>query len=106
VSVTSEQIRAARALLRWEQRDLAAASKIPLPAIESMEAVRGPLAAQAGSIEAIIAAISAAGVDFIEENGGGAGVRLRKPQSPAISDEAALPEMPERAADDYDGSPM
>jgi hypothetical protein len=106
VSVTSEQVRAARALLRWEPKDLAAASKISLPAIEAMEAVGGPLAAEARAIAAIIAAFSAAGVEFIEENGGGAGVRFRKPQSPAISDEAALPEMPERAADDYDGAPM
>lgn len=106
MSVTSEQVRAARALLRWEPKELAAASKIPLPEIERTEAVRGPLAASAGRIEFIVAAFSAAGVEFIEENGGGAGVRFRVPQAPAISDEAALPEMPKSAADDYDGGPM
>jgi hypothetical protein len=47
-------------------------------------------------------------VTFIAENGGGAGVRLSKPreaEAPAISDEAALPEMPRKVADSYDGSP-
>jgi transcriptional regulator with XRE-family HTH domain len=78
MSISSEQVRAARALLRWEQKDLAAASKISLPAIKRMETVRGPLAAQARSIEAIRAAFIGAGVIFVEENGEGPGVRLRK----------------------------
>ncbi len=78
LNITSEQVRAARALLRWEQKDLAESSKISLPAIKKMETVRGPLAAQARSMQAIIAAFAAAGVEFIAENGGGAGVRLRK----------------------------
>src|SRR5271165_6106393 len=78
LSVTSEQIRAARALLRWEQRDLAEASKVSLPSIKRLEANRGPLAAQARTIEAMRAALEAGGVEFIAENGGGSGVRLRK----------------------------
>lgn len=77
--ITSEQIRAARALLRWEQRDLAEASKVSLPSIELLETNRGPLAAQAWTIEAMRAALEAGGVEFIAENGdGGPGVRLRK----------------------------
>ena len=80
-------MRAARALLRWEQKDLAEASKISLPAIKRMETVRGPLAAQARSIDAIVAAFEARGVEFIAENGGGAGVRLRKPAPAAITGE-------------------
>ena len=78
MTITSEQVRAARALLRWEQKDLAGASKISLPAIKRMETVKGPLAAQARTIEAVRAAFETAGVVFIEENGGGAGVRLHK----------------------------
>src|SRR5260370_23288332 len=53
MTISSEQVRAARALLRWEQKDLAAASRISLPAIKRMETVRGPLAAQARTVEAI-----------------------------------------------------
>jgi transcriptional regulator with XRE-family HTH domain len=78
MGISSEQVRAARALLRWEQKDLAVASKISLPAIKRMETVRGPLAAQARTIEAIRAAFALAGVIFVEENGEGPGVRLRK----------------------------
>ena len=38
--MTSEQIRAARMLLRWEQKDLAAASQVSLPTIKRLETVR------------------------------------------------------------------
>lgn len=78
MAVTSEQIRAARALLRWEQKDLAAASTISLPAIKRLETIPGPLAAQERTINALRTALEAAGVIFVEENGEGPGVRLRK----------------------------
>jgi transcriptional regulator with XRE-family HTH domain len=77
VTVTSEQIRAARALLRWEQKELADASKVSLPAIKRLETIPGRLAAQARTIDALCAALEAAGVEFIPENGGGPGVRLK-----------------------------
>lgn len=76
--ITSEQVRAARALLRWEQRDLAAAAQVPLPSVKRIEAARGPLAGQARTADSIRAALEAAGVEFIAENGGGLGVRLSK----------------------------
>lgn len=76
--LTSEQVRAARALLRWEQKDLAAASTVSLPSIQRLETKPGPLAAQQRTIDAIRAALEAAGVIFVAENGEGAGVRLRK----------------------------
>ncbi|PZV33361.1 transcriptional regulator [Mesorhizobium kowhaii] len=77
-ALTSEQVRAARALIRWEQRDLAAASMVSLPSIKRLETQFGPLAAQERTVDAIRRALEAAGVEFIAENGGGAGVRLRK----------------------------
>ena len=76
--LTSEQVRAARALLRWEQKDLSSASMVSLPSIQRLETKPGPLAAQPRTVAAIRAALEAAGVEFIAENGGGAGVRLRK----------------------------
>ena len=76
--ITSEQIKAARGLIRWDQKNLSAASGISLPAIKRLEQMPGPLAAQSRTVEAIIAAFASAGVEFIAENGGGAGVRLRK----------------------------
>jgi predicted transcriptional regulator len=75
---TSEQIRAARALLRWEQRDLAEASGISLPSVKRLETQPGPLAAQERTITQLVTALEKAGVEFIAENGGGAGVRMRK----------------------------
>jgi hypothetical protein len=75
-TISSEQVRAARALIRWEQKDLAAASKISLPAIKKMETVPGRLAAQARTVEAIRSAFEAAGVEFT--NGGQPGVRLTR----------------------------
>lgn len=79
--VTSEQVRAARALLRWEQKDLAEASKVSLPSIKRLETIPGPLAAQARTVEAIRAALEAAGITFLADGealDGGRGVRLRK----------------------------
>jgi transcriptional regulator with XRE-family HTH domain len=67
--VTSEQIRAARMLLRWEQRDLAEASGVSLPAIKRIEATRGSLRAHARTAEALRAAFAAAGVELIDERG-------------------------------------
>jgi predicted transcriptional regulator len=78
LSLSSELIRAARALLRWEQRDLSEASAVSLPTIKRLESQPGTMAAHMSTIVALRQAIEAAGVDFIEENGGGPGVRLRK----------------------------
>ena len=81
-ALTSELIRAARALLRWEQRKLAEASSVSLPTVKRLEAKPGPLLAHASTLVALTRALEAAGVEFINENGGGPGVRLRNRQEP------------------------
>lgn len=74
--VTSAQIRAARGLLNWTVRDLADRSGVHRNTITRVETeTTGP----GHSIAAIRAALESAGVEFIPENGGGAGVRLKKP---------------------------
>jgi hypothetical protein len=78
--LTSELIRAARALLRWEQRDLEAASSVSLPTIKRLESKPGIMAAHMTTLVALKKALEAAGIEFIDENGGGPGVRLRKRQ--------------------------
>lgn len=79
--LTSEQIRAARALLRMEQKDLAERSGVSLPSIKRLEQMNGALTAtRVSTVEAIRAALETAGVTFIAQNGGGAGVRLAKPE--------------------------
>ena len=75
--ITSEQIRAARALLRWEQKDLAEASLVSIPTIKRLEAKPGSVSAHATTVAALRRALEEAGIEFIAENGGGAGVRLR-----------------------------
>jgi predicted transcriptional regulator len=78
--LSSELIRAARALLRWEQRDLATASAVSLPTIKRLESQPGSMAAHLSTVTALRKALETAGVEFIEENGGGPGVRLRNPE--------------------------
>lgn len=81
--ISSEQIRAARALLRWEQKDLAAASGVSLPSLKRLETQPGTLAAHARTVDAIEQAFNSAGVVFLEDGAttdGGAGVRLAKPR--------------------------
>ena len=78
LALRSELIRAARALLRWEQRDLAKASSVSLPTIKRLESKPGIMAAHMSTTVALRKALEAAGIEFIDENGGGPGVRLRK----------------------------
>jgi DNA-binding XRE family transcriptional regulator len=74
--LTAEQIRAARALLRWEQKRLAAQASVSLETIKRLEGLTGKVSAQTGTADAIVRALERAGVVFIPRNGGGAGVRL------------------------------
>ena len=78
--ITSEQIRAARALLRWEQKTLAENSEVSLATIKRIEGRPGVAIANRPTIHSLVQALESAGVEFIAENGGGPGVRLRKPR--------------------------
>lgn len=76
--LTGAQIRAGRALVRWTLDDLAKAAKIGLQTVRRAEASDGEVKMLANNEAAIRAALESAGVEFIDENGGGPGVRLRK----------------------------
>jgi transcriptional regulator with XRE-family HTH domain len=78
-SLTSAQIRAARALIRWSAEDLARSSSVGLTTIRRAELATDETSLTAANNLAIRNALEAAGVEFIDENGGGPGVRLRKP---------------------------
>jgi len=71
LSITSELIRAARALLRWEQRDLAHASGVSLPTIKRLESAPGILAAHSSTVAALRRALESAGIEFTKGNGPG-----------------------------------
>jgi transcriptional regulator with XRE-family HTH domain len=75
--ITSEQIRAARAALRWEQADLAVASKVSLPSIKRIESVPGPLIGIERTADALRSALEDAGIEFT--NGGHPGIRMKRP---------------------------
>jgi predicted transcriptional regulator len=79
LKVSIRQIKAARALLDWSQEKLAVAAEISVPTIKRLEAEDGPLGGRGQTVEKILKSMEAAGVEFIDENGGGPGVRLRKP---------------------------
>jgi len=73
-------MRAARALIRWTALDLASASKVGVATIRRAEVVDGEIPVTLANEAAIRQALETAGIDFIEDDGGGEGVRFRKPQ--------------------------
>jgi hypothetical protein len=75
--LTIGQLRAARGLIGWSQSELAEHSGLSLPTVKRVEAGTGPRVSDLARNK-LQRALEAAGVEFIEENGGGAGVRLRK----------------------------
>ena len=79
--ITPAQCRAARALIEWSQEQLAHASQLGLSTIRYFE--KGYRVPTRSNREAIQKALEAAGVVFIAENGGGAGVRLARPKGSA-----------------------
>jgi DNA-binding XRE family transcriptional regulator len=83
--ISVRQMKAARALVAWSQGDLSAASGVSEPTIARLESEDGPIGGRADTTTKLIAALEKAGVEFIAENGGGPGVRLRKPPRPIRS---------------------
>jgi transcriptional regulator with XRE-family HTH domain len=78
--LTAAQIRAARALVRWDQADIARVAGVSVETIKRLEGMDGPLRVRLDTLERIRSALKEAGVLFIDENGDGPGVRLRKGQ--------------------------
>jgi transcriptional regulator with XRE-family HTH domain len=81
--ITAAQLRAARALLGLDQRELAERSGLSLPTIQRMEASEGVIRGNVDSLMKLVAALDAAGIELISDNavssGGGRGVRLKRP---------------------------
>ncbi|MCJ2136088.1 helix-turn-helix domain-containing protein [Methylobacterium sp. J-026] len=70
------QCRMARAALGWTTQDLAREASVGANTINRFEAGQD---ARVSSVDKMRAALEAAGVEFIPQNGGGAGVRMRQP---------------------------
>lgn len=75
--MTPAQTRAARSLLSMTQSQLAELAQLGLSTVVDFERERRSVSEEA--MQGILRALEKAGVEFIDENGGGAGVRLRKP---------------------------
>jgi transcriptional regulator with XRE-family HTH domain len=75
--IAVEQIRAARGLLGWSQTDLALRAGLSLPTVKRVEA-GSPRVSDDARVK-LQRALEVAGIVFIDENGGGPGVRLKKP---------------------------
>jgi hypothetical protein len=76
--LSSAQIRAGRALLRWSADDLAKQSVLSVATIRRAELAEDQTVMTAANDLAVRRALEAAGVVFIDENGDGPGVRLKK----------------------------
>ena len=83
-SLTGEQLRAARASLRWEQKDVAKASKVSEPTVKRLESMNGYVRANTLTVEALIQAFDAAGIEFVAADGDkGPGMRFKADLKPA-----------------------
>jgi transcriptional regulator with XRE-family HTH domain len=78
--ISSAQIRAARAMLRWSAAELAEISGIGVATIRRLELVDGIPSSNARTLDALQKALEAAGVEFIGSPEDGPGVRLRQNQ--------------------------
>lgn len=80
--ITSPQLRAARALLGLDQRELAERCGLSVPTIQRMEASAGTIRGTVDSLTKLIAALNEAGVVLLDEgeisSAGGRGVRLKQ----------------------------
>lgn len=75
--LSGEQIRAARAILRWKAVELAERAGVGLSTVQRGESANGPAPLMRANMEAIRRALEDGGIEFIPENGGGVGARLR-----------------------------
>jgi hypothetical protein len=80
--LTSAQMRAARALIRWTAEDLARETALSVTTIRRAELTEEETSMTTANDLAVRRALEAAGIEFIEDNGGGEGVRFRKRQRP------------------------
>jgi transcriptional regulator with XRE-family HTH domain len=74
--ITPAQCRAARGLLSWTQADLAKAASVGVVTVRQFEGESGT--PRPATLTVLQQALEAAGLEFIPENGGGAGIRFRE----------------------------
>jgi transcriptional regulator with XRE-family HTH domain len=94
--ITAAQLRAARALLGIDQRELAAQCGLSVPTIQRMEASEGVIRGNVDSLMKLVAALDAAGIELIGEGAvsqpGGRGVRLKMANAASAARPVAKPQ--------------
>ncbi len=100
--ITAAQLRAARALLGIDQRELAELSDLSVPTIQRMEASDGVIRGNVDSLMKLAGALDGAGIELISEgassSGGGRGVRLKAGTPAGVSPQKAARAANPRAA--------
>src|SRR5437763_4873079 len=80
--ITANQLRAARALLNIDQRQMAGLADLSVPTIQRMEASDGVIRANVDSLMKVVSALDSAGIELINpgaaSSAGGRGVRIRE----------------------------
>ena len=74
----SEQIKAARSLLDWDQKELAIRANVGITTVKRLEARSGVVGGTMDTVVRLKSALEAAGIEFIGDPGDGPGVRLWK----------------------------
>ncbi|MGJ4941916.1 helix-turn-helix transcriptional regulator [Bradyrhizobium sp. STM 3843] len=104
--ITANQLRAARALLNIDQRQMAELADLSVPTIQRMEASDGVIRGNVDSLVKLVSALENAGIELINpgvaSSAGGRGVRLReqhvtKPKMKNTKQPKASPRTLERA---------
>jgi transcriptional regulator with XRE-family HTH domain len=102
--MTSAQCRAARGLLDWSQQQLADAARVGVVTVRQFEASASQ--PRSATLDVLRRAIEAAGVIFVEENGEGPGVRLRKKPASAAEITQQIEALDDKIAElPVDGEP-
>ena len=96
--ILAHQLKAARTLARLDQQKLADKSGVSVPTIKRMEAGDGPVRGNYDNVAAVAAVLESAGIEFIPENGGGPGVRLRTPVGAPVDPAGASKRVPGKSA--------
>jgi predicted transcriptional regulator len=81
--ITGRQLRAARALIGWEQVDLAHRAKVARGTIRRMESFEGPIGSRTSTLMQVQQTLEKAGIQFLNDDG--PGVRLRPVAAPAAA---------------------
>jgi transcriptional regulator with XRE-family HTH domain len=76
IIINGGQVRAARALLSWSQRELSKKSKVAFGTIQRMESFDGPIGSRTETLAKVVAVFEKAGIEFL--NSDSPGLRLRK----------------------------